>query len=230
MIRYRPYGNRAILLQWDQRIDDGINAEVTRLAYRIESQKPEYIQFVIPAYCSLTVGYDPLRITYEQLCVYLEELRNQSTGDILPRIIQEKRLVRIPVCYEDEYAPDLPFISREKGISADRLIDLHTSTEYRVFMLGFLPGFPYMGPVPEVLRTERKENPRYRVPAGSVGLAGLQTGIYPIEAPGGWQLIGRTPLPLFATDRDPPFLLQAGDRVRFERIDTATFLSYDAIK
>jgi inhibitor of KinA len=137
------------------------------------------------------------------------------------------RLVEIPVCYGGVYGPDLEAVARHTGLPPQELIRRHAAGSYRVYMLGFAPGFAYLGGMDEQLATPRKAEPRTAIPAGSVGIAGGQTGVYPLETPGGWQLIGRTPLPLFDAQRNPPSLLQMGNRVRFVPIDEATYLKLE---
>lgn len=216
MIHYRPYGDRAVLLQWEPRIDPAINEQVTELAQRLQEADWPGVNFIIPAYCSLTVGYDPTFLSYDQLCADLAELSLPPPAEADKGA--NSRLITIPVSYTGDHAPDMEFMCRHTGLSPAEIIALHCSVEYRVYMLGFLPGFPYMGTIPQALQAPRRSSPRKRVPAGAVGIAGPQGGIYPIEAPGGWQIIGRSPVQLFDPDRPSPFLLVAGDRVRFEPI------------
>jgi KipI family sensor histidine kinase inhibitor len=215
-LHFKPYGDRALLIEWEQRIDPAINSAVIRLSRLIEAAKIEGVQFCIPAYCSLTVGFQPQLTDYAQLCRQIQSLSGPDAA--APTMQYAPRKVTIPVCYESRYAPDLPWVSQQLGLDPEYIIHLHTHTVFRVYMLGFMPGFPYLGTLPKVLDTPRKTAPRLNVPAGSVGLAGLQTGIYPIASPGGWQIIGRTPLKIFDPEREEPFLLNAGDEVRFEAV------------
>jgi inhibitor of KinA len=181
----------------------------------------------IPAYCTLTVVYDVLAVkkngTAGQTAAakvrqYLEELFTAATT-----IHQPKSVIKIPVCYAAEFALDLTAMCAAKNLSAQQMIELHTSSAFTVYMIGFMPGFPYMGIVPEALQAPRMAVPRTQVPAGSVGIAGAQTGIYPFASPGGWNIIGQTPVKLFDAQRQKPCLLQAGDNVQFYAIDTAEF-------
>lgn len=215
-VNFQPFGDRALLMQWAQIIDPGINTEVVSLSQAIQDAAIGGVQYCIPAYCSLTVGYDPRLVKYEQLCTRIQALQSQLETARSPGV--SARQLTIPVCYEGDLAPDLDLLSQHFGLEKEQIIHLHTHTVFRVYMLGFMPGFPYMGSLPKALETPRKTSPRLRVPAGSVGLAGLQTGIYPIESPGGWQIIGRTPIKIFDPEREQPFYLQAGDEVRFEAI------------
>lgn len=222
-ITFHPFGDRALLIKWEQRIDPEINAEVIGLTQRIEKARIPGIRYYIPAYCSLTVGYQPEKISFPILCKQIQLLVKEN--DTAPAALDPPRQITIPVCYEDEFAPDLNWLSAHTGLDKEHIIHLHTSTAFHVYMIGFLPGFPYMGTLPEVMNAPRKSTPRKRVPIGSVAVAGLQTGIYPFESPGGWQLIGRTPIQLFDPQRETPFFLQAGDEVRFQAIDRQAFFA-----
>lgn len=216
-----PFGDRALLLQWEQRIDPGINTAVVQLSEAIQRLDWPGVAYCQPAYCSLTIGFQPERISYQALT---EAIRNLVTGlEQGTTADVAARQVVVPVCYEGEMSPDLTWMSQYTGLTEEQIVQLHTGTPFRVFMLGFLPGFPYLGILPKVLEMPRKETPRVRVPAGSVALAGLQTGIYPLESPGGWQIIGRTPWQVFDPNRASPFLLQPGDEVRFRAISEKDF-------
>ncbi len=220
MMTFSSYGDSALLVNFEQKIQAEINDLVIMLTSAIQAAKIPGILFCIPAYCSLTIGYDPLLWNYEQLCQKIEEvpLAHQEHNSL-----QKKRMLRIPVCYEDGFSLDFPEVIKQTGLSKSEIIKLHTTTDFRVFMLGFLPGFPYMGTLPEALFCSRKSTPRLSVPIQSVGLAGYQTGIYPTKAPGGWQIIGRTPLKIFDVNRKDPFMFQAGDLVRFHSISQTSF-------
>ncbi len=219
-MEFLPYGDSALLINFEQKIDEQINQRVIALHQALEISGIEAITFLIPAYCSITVGFDPMRITYEELksiiASFAEEEANQVSK--FPSAI-----INIPVCYEPPFAMDFDEVSNHTHLSSESIIALHTSTIFRVYMLGFVAGFTYMGILPKPLECPRKAVPRLKVPTGSVGLAGLQTGIYPSEAPGGWQIIGQTPLTMFDPDKSNPSLLQPGDRVRFKEVDTAEF-------
>ncbi len=189
------------------------------LQEQIVQAKIEAIQFVIPAYCSLTIGFDPFQVSYEVLKEHILRLSDQNFDSADPEIQRHQ----IPICYAPEFAWDMEEIQAHTGLSQEEIIALHSSIPYTVYMLGFLPGFPYMGSVPPDLECPRKEQPRLRIEAGSVGLAGKQTGIYPSQAPGGWQILGRTPLKAFDPSRENPFLFQAGDQVQFYPISKTEF-------
>jgi len=214
MKTFHPYGEEALLINFEQEIEETIHQQVIALKTAIEQAQLPGISFLIPAYCSLTVGYDPEKLDYYTLCVLI---KNLETSVPQAKDYQTRKLL-IPVCYDIEFGVDLVDLATEKQLTIQEIIKLHTTTLFRVHMLGFLPGFAYMGKLPDPLVCARKTTPRLRVRALSVGLAGHQTGIYPSEAPGGWQIIGRTPLPIFDTRKKQPFLFQAGDQVQFKAI------------
>ena len=221
MMTYQAYGDSAILINAEQKIDLEINASILHLKQTIESSDLPGVTFCIPAYCSLTLGYDPSLIHFEALCNKIKALKIKKTKD------PDSRKLNIPVCYEEGFALDLKEVKSQTGLSQSEIINFHTSTLFQVYMIGFLPGFPYLGKVPEVLFCKRKDTPRLIVPARSVGLAGYQTGIYPSQAPGGWQIIGRTPLEIFDASKAHPFLFRAGDQVQFLAISRSDFESIE---
>ena len=167
-----------------------------------------------PAFASVLVDFDPRRYTHAQIESIIRQ-KISATGPVPP---SQNRLVEIPVCYGGEFGPDLADVARHTGLSAERVVELHVSAEYRVYFLGFSPGFPYLGGMPPELTTPRLPAPRKRVPLGSVAIGGAQTGIYSVESPGGWRLIGRTAMRLFDAEAEPPAALQIGDRVRFVQV------------
>jgi inhibitor of KinA len=204
----QPFGDRALLINWEQRIDPELNATVQAWQQAIEQAAFKGVAYSIPAYCSLTVVFNPLQIAFRTLAEQIQaiEIPGQS-------IRHTGRTLEIPVDYN---GADLPEVAQRTGLSEAEVIELHTNRPYRVYLIGFLPGFPYLGPLPEALHCPRKQTPRQSVPAGAVGLAGAQTGIYPFEAPGGWQIIGQTPLKVFDAEAQDPFLLRPGDTVIFK--------------
>lgn len=177
-----------------------------------------------PAYCSLLVKFDPAMLRRADLERTLREYIERMKQIDLPA----PRLVEIPVCYGGDYGPDLKDVANLHGMTADAAIKLHSSREYLVYFLGFAPGFAYLGELPEALMTPRLPSPRKSVPAGSVGIAGSQTGVYPISTPGGWRLLGRTPAKMFRPDRAEMSLLSIGDRVRFVPIPHEQFAKFSA--
>lgn len=222
------YGDQAILINFEQQIDTAINAAVVALQNAIHQANIDGVTFLIPAYCSLTVGYNPSIIDHNILIEVIKQIatnslekKDKSTTN------QIARQISIPVCYEAPYALDLDELSKEKGITKEQIIALHTSQTYKVYMLGFLPGFVFMGKIVPELECNRKVTPRLRVPASSVGIAGFQTGIYPTVSPGGWQILGRTPLKIFNPQKENPFLFQAGDEVSFYSITAEEYLKIE---
>ncbi len=224
------YGDQAVLINFEQQIDPAINAAVIALQNAIVQAKIDGVTYMIPAYCSLTVGYNPKVIEFGILQEVIQQIAIGVTSKDMSDfrksdISNSQRLLKIPVCYEEPYALDLKELSEEKNLSVEKIIELHTSQIFKVYMLGFLPGFVFMGKLPNALQCNRKVTPRLRVPASSVGIAGFQTGIYPTESPGGWQILGRTPLRIFNPQLEKPFHFQAGDEVQFYSITAAEFLT-----
>ena len=182
---------------------------------------------VIIAYTSVTLLYDAYRVrkhTLQPCHTYVESILRAAFAESVINDVSQTSVKTIPVCYEDEYAMDMEWDCASKNIAPDELVSIHTSGLYRVYAVGFLPGFPYMAEVDARIAVPRKIKPRSRVPAGSVALAGSQTGIYPVDSPGGWQIIGRTPFRMFEKERNPPVLLEPGHEVRFESISKKRFM------
>ena len=216
-IDIRPAGACGALAVLGSRISETTGAQVAALTQAVHRAQPAGVIETVPAFASLLVRYDPLCTDYETVSAALCRLAEGiEAGEA-----QSGRTVDIPVCYGGAYGEDLPAVARHAGLSEEEVIRLHSGRTYRIYMLGFLPGFPYLGGLDERLHTPRRETPRTRIPAGSVGIGGQQTGIYPMESPGGWQLIGRTPLCLFAPGRTLPYA--AGDSIRFVPIDAREF-------
>jgi KipI family sensor histidine kinase inhibitor len=197
--------------------------KVRRLLRLLELEPVAGIRNLHPAYCSLLVKFDALKLQHDELEAILKEYLNRLEEVSLP----EPRQVEIPVCYGGDYGPDLSDVAAMHGITLAQAIELHISTTYLVYFLGFVPGFAYLGQLPEALATPRLATPRKRVPAGSVGIAGNQTGVYPFATPGGWRLLGRTPMAMFRTDRDGLSLLSIGDRVRFTAVSRERFAALE---
>ena len=218
----KPYGDRALLVEFANEINPFINQQVIQLHTAILSASLKGVSFVIPAYSSLTLGFDPAQISFIELKDNIQAFAEQREE---VSVFQQEP-IDVPVCYDEEFGIDLSIVSQETSLSIPELIALHQSVVYQVYMIGFLPGFPYLGLLPEALQVSRKSIPRKQVPAGSVAIAGQQTGIYPSAAPGGWQIIGRTPLSLFDTQREPTCLLTAGQQVRFRAISASEFAAY----
>jgi len=212
--RFRIAGDRGLLVEYGDAIDPAINRKVRAMAIALGQQTPQGVVEIIPTYRSLLILYDPFLTNPPQLEEALLRLEERLSEIEIP----PPKTVEIPVCYGGEFGPDLEFVAQSHGLSPEEVIRLHSEPVYQVYMIGFTPGFPFLGGLPKILHTPRRETPRTRVPAGSVGIANDQTGIYPIESPGGWQLIGRTPLKIFDPKRSNPFLLKAGDLLKFKPI------------
>lgn len=212
-------GDSALTIELGNEIDPEINARVLAFAKNIVEQHWHGIYDVVPTYRSVTVHFDPLRCDSAELAKKLKRLPRPELGQVTP----QGTLHVIPVLYGGEWGPDLNNVAAFAGLRSDDVIALHTSIPYRVYMLGFSPGFPYLGLVPEQLAIPRHATPRTQVPTGSVGIAERQTGIYPTALPGGWQLIGRTPTAIYRKNHIDPFLLKPGDLVQFKSIDHTEF-------
>ncbi len=210
--RIREAGDSALLLELEWGIDPEVNARVIAIATVVREAGVAGVRAVVPTFRSVAVFFDPLVTDVALVAHLLREAQHAGPAQVqIP-----SRSIEVPVVYGGEYGPDLEHVAARAGISVQDVIERHASRDYRVYMLGFLPGFAYMGIVDESIAAPRRAEPRVRVPAGSVGIAGVQTGIYPRESPGGWQLIGRTPLEVFDPDRIPASLFAPGDRVRFK--------------
>lgn len=219
-----PLGDAAVLVRCGERINAATSARVLGLADQLHSEVQPAFVAVVPAFTSLTVHYDPAQIDFARA----RELVANAESSAHPIQPERQATVEIPVCYEAEFAPDLAHVAQHCGLTAEQVIALHAGGEYFVGMIGFAPGFPYLGGMAAQLATPRRASPRVKVPAGAVGIGGAQTGIYPLEFPGGWQLIGRTPLRLFRSQANPlTLLLHAGDRVRLRRIGRDEFDALD---
>jgi inhibitor of KinA len=214
-----PAGDSALIVEFEDRIDPIVNSRAISLADAIQNADMAGVRDVVPTYRSVAVYFDPLRTDYNRL---LAELHDRAR-DASQRMPESREPLRIPVCYGNDFGPDLAAVARFGRMSEAEVVQMHTSAVYRVFMLGFVPGFAYMGIVDERIAAPRHATPRVRVPQGTVGIAGVQTGIYPAETPGGWQLIGRTPLKPFDAARPEPFLMKAGDSVQFYAIDRVEY-------
>jgi inhibitor of KinA len=231
-----PLGEAAIIVEFGRCIHPDIHRQVKAFADYLDIHPfPGMIEYV-SAFSSVTVFYDPLIV---------RKLPVENLNDIMPQsyqivaallhnllanvdvtVKQHPRVVEIPVCYGGEFGPDLEYVAEHNQLSVAEVIEIHTGGQYLVYMIGFAPGFPYLGGMSERIMAPRRQSPRLAIPAGTVGIAGMQTGVYPIETPGGWQLIGRTPLALFRPKDNPPSLLQSGDIVRFCQISDKEYAEY----
>lgn len=214
-------GDAMLLVELEARIDPQVNQQAIDLAARLRDRALHGVHDVVPAYCSVGVHFDPLQTDLAGLekAIVADEARAPLTGHADAAAVRE--VVEIPVSYGGANGPDLEAVARWAGCSPDEVVERHLAREYRVYMLGFVGGFAYMGHVDPSIAAPRHRTPRERVPVGSVGIAGGQTGIYPLVTPGGWQIIGRTDVPMFDAARTPPNRLVAGDTVRFVRVTGA---------
>jgi inhibitor of KinA len=232
-----PFGESAILIEFGQGIHPEIHHRVKVLTEYLDTYPlPGMIEYV-SAFSSVTIFYNPLEVKK----MHVERIEGQVllSFEILAPLLREiiaelgdgvdytPRTVEIPVCYGGEFGLDLEYVAEYNKLTVDEVIRIHASSQYLVYMIGFAPGFPYLGGMPEAIATPRRQSPRMSIPAGSVGIAGMQTGVYPIATPGGWQLIGNTPLELFRPHENPPSLLQSGDCIRFYPISRK---EYEACK
>ncbi|MEL6132136.1 MAG: 5-oxoprolinase subunit PxpB [Bacteroidota bacterium] len=220
MFEVVSYGDRAYLVNFQQEIDPTVHRQVLALQLALEQHIQQHITFLIPAYTSLTVGFST-KMAGQHIKDFLQTFVLDSAPLISSTSVTHWK---IPVCYDASFAMDQEEVVRATGLDWHEVIHAHTEHSYRVYMLGFRPGFGYLGTLPDQICIPRKQVPRQHVPIGSVGLAGSQTGIYPVEAPGGWQIIGRCPLSPLQPEKRAPSLLSVGDRVRFEAVDLETFI------
>jgi len=212
-------GDRGLLLEFGDEISPKVNEKVRRMALAIQAEAIEGIVETVPTYRSLLILYNPLILPIEDLKKRLESIEEKL--QLLP--LSKPELTRIPAVYGGSYGPDIDYVAEYHRISSEEVIRLHCSKPYLIYMIGFMPGFPYMGELPQELAIPRLKTPRLSVPTGSVAIAQKQTGIYPMESPGGWQIIGRTPVKLFDPQKKPPSLLQMGDFVQFYQISEKEF-------
>lgn len=222
-IRFLQAGDQGLVVEFGNEINAQINSRVHSLARSLSTANQSGILEVVPTYRSLLVYFDPLQLSRSALIQLAKERLDAEATARTAQAEGAARVVRIPVCYGGEFGPDLDFVAQHNGLSPDEVIAIHTSVPYQVYMLGFTPGFPYLGGMSEKIATPRLEKPRVRIPAGSVGIAGSQTGFYPVESPGGWQLIGRTPINGFDANSSRPFAFAAGDYLQFKAVTLDEF-------
>ena len=226
---FSALGDRAVLITLGDTIDEATHRRVRAVTARIDAEPPMGFVDRVPAFASVVVHYEPLLVSgaagrspHDAFVAALRRLLAEVRDDALP----PPRTVDIPVCYGGELGPDLEDVARQHGVSAQEVIDIHAGGDYLVYMVGFMPGFAYLGGLSSRIATPRRQTPRTAVPAGSVGIGGEQTGVYPLVSPGGWNLIGRTPRRIFDIDRAEPALLVTGDRVRFHAISVDEFRAW----
>ena len=215
-----PVGDRAISIDFGQVIDSKINRHIRQTIERIKELQLDGIIELVPTYCALLVEYDAMLYSYSEICNIieptLEEVITNTTNELVT-------VVEVPTVYGGEFGPDLSFVASHNNLSEEEVIAIHSGTDYLVYMLGFIPGFTYLGGMDPRIATPRLSSPRTLIPAGSVGIAGEQTGTYPSDSPGGWQIIGRTPVTMYDMAKEQAALLSAGDYVRYVPIDESEF-------
>jgi inhibitor of KinA len=230
-----PLGDRAILIEFGNEINEESYKSVRRISHLLESEQLDWLIELVPSYTTLTVFYSPehvfrelqdSRLPYDIITHKLRGLLDSCQLEIK----YEQRSVEIPICYGGIFGPDLEYVAKYNHLTEQEVIEIHSGGDYLVYMVGFAPGFPYIGGMSKEITAPRRKSPRQNIPPGTVGIAGEQTGIYPIGTPGGWQLIGRTPLTLFNPDHTSPTLLQAGDRIQFKPINDDEYRSLGGYK
>lgn len=218
-IRFLTAGDSSLLIEFGDEISPEINRRITAAVQLMRQQRIEGVVDMIPAFCSLLINYDPRIVSYEQMVRRMRQLIKldvQADQSI-------RKVIEIPVCYGGEFGPDIENVAGNAGISAEEVIRIHSSRDYLIYMLGFLPGFAYLGGLDERIHTPRLPDPRIKIRAGSVGIGGSQTGIYPLDSPGGWQLLGITPVKVYDPSREKPILYEAGDYIRFVPVDVKEY-------
>lgn len=222
--RLLPVGDAALLVEFGREVDSRINARVRALSDAVLAADFNWLQDIVPAFASLLICFDKRRVQMGDVA--------QAVRDLLVNLPEtqndERRVWLVPVCYEGELAPDMQDMERLCGLTRDEIVAIHSRRDYQIYMLGFLPGFPYLGGLDERIHAARLDSPRVRIEAGSVGIGGAQTGIYPCASPGGWRLIGKTPAVLYDPSRVQPIVYQAGDYIRFVPISAAEFAEREA--
>ncbi|KZM56140.1 MULTISPECIES: 5-oxoprolinase subunit PxpB [Bacillales] len=207
----QPLGDTGIIIQFGTEISEAIYQQIRQYVYWLEQSCIEGIVEWVPAYTTLAVFYRPNIISYDELSQKLLKIGEKIESMPVPDPI----VIEIPTLYGKEAGPDIQFVAETNGLSEEEVVKIHSSSDYLIYMIGFVPGFPYLGGMDKRIAAPRKKTPRSRIPAGSIGIAGEQTGIYPLETPGGWQIIGRTPVKLYDPQKQDPILLKAGDYIRF---------------
>ncbi|MDR0530776.1 MAG: 5-oxoprolinase subunit PxpB [Oscillospiraceae bacterium] len=218
--QFHAAGDAAILVEFGSEINPESNASVRALSESLRRKPIRAITECVPAFCSLLINYDPCRLRYQALT---RQLRKRLQG-LSTEAAGSARVFAIPVCYNGE---DLEFVARHANLSKEEVIRRHSAPEYLIYMLGFLPGFAYLGGLDPAIHTPRLQNPRTKIPAGAVGIGGEQTGIYPLASPGGWQLIGQTPVRPYDPQRAEPILYAAGDYIKFEPVTAAEYAALE---
>lgn len=238
--RMIPYGEAGIMIQFGNQISPDIHQQVAALSSYLDQHPFPGMKEYIPAFTSVTIFFDPwvvrqtmpagvgslISASYDRMVYHFEQvLKNLGKGHDF-----EPEKVIIPVCYGGDFGPDLEYVAEYNGLTPEEVVRIHSEGEYLVYMIGFSPGFPYLGGMSQKIATPRRSTPRLKIPAGSVGIAGDQTGAYSIESPGGWQLIGQTPLDLFRPEAEPPILLKSGNIIQFQPITLEEYEQQKGVK
>jgi inhibitor of KinA len=220
-VRFQAASDQTLLVYLGEEIGAATHERVMRLLRLLQREPIKWLRNIQPAYCSILITFDSSAVDHAEVQATISELENRTKK--LPPV--KHRLVEVPVCYGGEFGPDLDWVAEQRGLPADKVVELHIAQTYHAYFLGFAPGFAYLGDLAQEIAVPRLETPRKEVAAGSVGIAGRQTAVYPQATPGGWRLIGRTPLETFRTDREPMGMIAIGDQVRFRPITQAEFLA-----
>lgn len=214
-----PTGDRALTVEFGNEIDESINARLMGFIRTLSEKRIKGIEEFVPSFRSVLIHYNPALLSYEKMT----DIVNGAVNEPVKESSHHKRIVKVPVCYDEVYGPDIKDVAEHAGLTVEEVIKIHTSTPYLVYMLGFQPGFPYLGGLDERIHTPRLETPRIRLEAGSVGIGGGQTGLYPMESPGGWRIIGVTPVRCYNPEKEKPIPYKAGDRIQFVSITKEEF-------
>ena len=215
-VKFLFSGDSALVIQFGNEISVEVNKKIRKMMDDIKKENIDGIVELVPTYCSLLINYDVLKIDYNTLTKKLKKFLSNNEATVED---EEVTLIEIPTLYNDECGPDLEYVAEYNKLSKEEVIKIHTGTDYLVYMLGFMPGFTYLGGMSEKIATPRLESPRLQIYPGSVGIAGKQTGMYPSMSPGGWRIIGRTPLKLYNPDSDIPVYISSGDYIRYVSVD-----------
>ncbi len=226
-IRVVPCGDGAVSVRFEEEISLAVHEKVMALDRALEGRPIPGTGERVPSYCALLITYNPMETDFETVCRSLLALDGEETGKTGLPACEFGKPVELPVCYGGEFGPDLADVAKHAGLTEEEAVAIHAGGEYPVYLLGFTPGFPYLGGMDKRIATPRLAAPRTRVEAGSVGIAGAQTGVYPVASPGGWRIIGRTPAKLYDPGRQQPFLLQAGQVLRFRPITKEEYFAWE---
>lgn len=218
-LKYKPLGSIAVVVEWPKMIDVDILKNIKLFRHKVHVDMGEYILETVPAYNSLAVFFDTAKIKYSEVLKDLKEIYASKDQKLLTAY----KLWKIPVCYEDKFGLDLKHLAEVKNLSKEKIIELHSSQVYDIYFIGFLPGFLYLGGLADELNYKRKDRPRLRIKQGDVAIAGNQTGIYPRVSPGGWNIIGNSPLRFFEVDQFPPCFAVAGDKLKFVPVNSKEY-------